>query len=81
MSLYAWLQWQLGSGGGRETVSHSAFRLRETATKRRENRGIPVATRKKEHGEKTSPGKGLGDSMMARFMWFPALPTSLTGLW
>lgn len=30
-------------------------------------------------GNRPRPGKGLGDSVMARFMCFPALPSSLIG--
>ena len=41
-----------------ERLSHSAFRLRETATKRRENRGVPVAARKKEHRDQNWTWKG-----------------------
>lgn len=32
-------------------------------------------------GSRPKPGEGPGDLMMAKFMWFPALPMSLMGLW
>lgn len=42
---------------------------------------VPGLPGRRNMRHRPRPGKGPEDLMMTKFMWFPALPTSLTGLW